>query len=187
MDFLPYSIYQKKILINLVLIPPIFECKHINWNHHHQQVSNVYNIFLCPILSFDSLPPFISILPVTILQSPVLHQIHNSLYPCLLRSPSSFPPIWNPLQTSHWQSIFSRPPHVLTIALVYFPQIDKLNYSATVKQAVACAPVTRRARGRSPVGTSFLGGLFSEFILTCKTECQETLGPEGLRISFGQS
>ena len=51
-------------------------------------------------------------LTVPILQSPVLHQIHNSLYPCLLMSPFSFPPICNPLQTSHWQSIFSHPLHM---------------------------------------------------------------------------
>ena len=42
------------------------------------------------------------------------------------------------------------------------------NYLAVV-QAVACAPVTQRARVRSPVGTSFLGEVFSGFFLTRKT------------------
>ena len=30
-----------------------------------------------------------------------------------------------------------------------------------MEQAVKCAPVTQRTRVRSPVGTSFLGGVFS--------------------------
>ena len=41
--------------------------------------------------------------------------------------------------------------------------------STAVVQAVACAPVTQQARVRSPVGTSFLGEVFSGFFLTCKT------------------
>ena len=93
-------------------IPQFVGLNNFHYIYHHQQVCNVYNIFLCPVLSFDSLLSFISILPVTILKSPVFHQIHKSLYQCLLRSPCSFPPIWNPLQTSHWQSIFSHPLHI---------------------------------------------------------------------------
>ena len=47
---------------------------------------------------------------------------------------------------------------------------EKLYVSFTaVGQAVACAPVTQRARVRSPVGTSFLGGVFSGFFLNYKT------------------
>ena len=38
-----------------------------------------------------------------------------------------------------------------------------------VEQVVACALVTQRARVRSPVGTGFLGEVFSGFFLTCKT------------------
>ena len=38
-----------------------------------------------------------------------------------------------------------------------------------VEQVVACALVTQRARVRSPVGTSFLGEVFSGVFLTCKT------------------
>ena len=38
-----------------------------------------------------------------------------------------------------------------------------------VGQAVACAPVTQRARVRIPIGKSFLGEIFSGFFLTCKT------------------
>ena len=57
--------------------------------------------------------------------------------------------------------------------------------STAVEQVVAYALVTQRARVRSPVGTGFLGEVFSGFFLTCKT-CQETLGPQGPRISFGR-
>ena len=38
-----------------------------------------------------------------------------------------------------------------------------------MEQVVACALVTQRARVRSPVGTSFLGEVFSGFFLTGKT------------------
>ena len=38
-----------------------------------------------------------------------------------------------------------------------------------VEQVVECALVTQRARVRSPVGTGFLGEVFSGFFLTCKT------------------
>ena len=38
-----------------------------------------------------------------------------------------------------------------------------LQSSTAVEQAVACAPVTQRARVRSPVGTSFLGEVFQGF------------------------
>ena len=41
--------------------------------------------------------------------------------------------------------------------------------STAVGQVVACAPVMQRAWVRSPVGTSFLGEVFSGFFLTCKT------------------
>ena len=41
--------------------------------------------------------------------------------------------------------------------------------STAVEQVVACALVTQRVRVRSPVGTSFLGAVFSGFFLTCKT------------------
>ena len=41
--------------------------------------------------------------------------------------------------------------------------------STAVEQVVACALITQRARVRSPVGTSFLGEVFSGFFLTCKT------------------
>ena len=57
--------------------------------------------------------------------------------------------------------------------------------STVVEQVIACALVTQRAWIRSPVGTGFLGEVFSGFFLTCKT-CQETFGPQGPRISFGR-
>ena len=40
-------------------------------------------------------------------------------------------------------------------------------------QTVACAPVTQQVRVRSPVGTSFLGEVFSGFFLTCKTNVRK--------------
>ena len=45
--------------------------------------------------------------------------------------------------------------------------------STSVGQAVACMSVTQRARVRSPVGTSFLGEIFSGFFLTCKTNVRK--------------
>ena len=41
--------------------------------------------------------------------------------------------------------------------------------STAVGQAVACAPVTQRARVRAPVGTCFLGEVYFRVFLTCKT------------------
>ena len=43
----------------------------------------------------------------------------------------------------------------------------------TVEQVVACALVTQRARVRFPVGTYFLGEVFSVFFLTCKTNVRK--------------
>ena len=51
-------------------------------------------------------------------------------------------------------------------------------------QVVACAPVTQRARVRSPVGTSFLGEVFRGF----SSPVRQMLGSfrlQGPRISFG--
>ena len=48
-----------------------------------------------------------------------------------------------------------------------------IRLSTAVEQVVACALVTQRARVRSPVGTGFLGEVFSEFFLTCKTNVPE--------------
>ena len=47
--------------------------------------------------------------------------------------------------------------------------------STAVEQVVTCAPVTQPARVRFPVGTSFL-----------QNKCQEVLGPQVPRISFGR-
>ena len=38
---------------------------------------------------------------------------------------------------------------------------------------------------RSPVGTSFLGEIFSGFFFTCKTNVRKLLAPMAPRISFG--
>ena len=40
--------------------------------------------------------------------------------------------------------------------------------STAVEQVIACALVGQRARVRSPVGTNFLGEVFSGFFLSCK-------------------
>ena len=48
-----------------------------------------------------------------------------------------------------------------------------LEMSTAVEQVVACALVTQRTRVRSPVGTSFLGEVFSGFFLTCKTNVRK--------------
>ena len=45
-----------------------------------------------------------------------------------------------------------------------------------MEQAVAYAPVTQRARVRSPVGTRILGEVFSGFSLRCKTNAKN-FGP----------
>ena len=42
-----------------------------------------------------------------------------------------------------------------------------------VEQTVACAPVTQRARVRSPVGICFLMKFFSGFFLTCKSNVRK--------------
>ena len=58
--------------------------------------------------------------------------------------------------------------------------------STAVEKTVACARVMSRTRVRSPVGASFLGEVYSGFFFTCKTKCQEALGPQGSRISPGR-
>ena len=55
--------------------------------------------------------------------------------------------------------------------------------STAVGQAVACMPVMQQARIRSPVGTSFLGEVFSGVFLTCKT-MSGSFRPQGPGISF---
>ena len=56
--------------------------------------------------------------------------------------------------------------------------VNQCNHNITktvtaVGQAVACAPVTQRARVRSLIGTSFLGEVFLGFFLTCKTNVRK--------------
>ena len=58
-----------------------------------------------------------------------------------------------------------------------------LNLSTTVEQAVGCAPVTQRARVRSR--GQFLGWVFFGVFPHLYDKCQEALGPQGPRISFG--
>ena len=47
-----------------------------------------------------------------------------------------------------------------------------------VGQAEACAPVTQRARVRTPVGTDFLGEVFSGFFLPCKANVGKLSAPK---------
>ena len=57
---------------------------------------------------------------------------------------------------------------------VYSTKIIKFwQLSTAVEQAVAWAPVAHRARVRFPVGTCFLGEVFSGFFLTCKTNVRK--------------
>ena len=49
--------------------------------------------------------------------------------------------------------------------------------STAVEQVVACALVTQRARVRYPVGTGFLGEVFSGFFLACKTNVRKLSAP----------
>ena len=58
-------------------------------------------------------------------------------------------------------------------------QLIILEPSTAMGQAVACAPGTQRAGVPSPVGTSFLGEVFSVVFLIYKNKCQEALGPHG--------
>ena len=51
-------------------------------------------------------------------------------------------------------------------------------WSTAVEQAVACALVTQRARVRSPVGTGFLGEVFSGVFLICKTNVGKLQAPK---------
>ena len=44
-----------------------------------------------------------------------------------------------------------------------------IELSTTVGRAVSCMPIMQQAPVQSPVGTSFLGEVFSRFFLTCKT------------------
>ena len=48
-----------------------------------------------------------------------------------------------------------------------------ITMSTTVEQVVACALVTQRARVRSPVGTGYLGEVFSGFFLTYKANLRK--------------
>ena len=50
--------------------------------------------------------------------------------------------------------------------------------STAVGQAASCAPVTQRARVRSPVGTGFLHEVFSVFFLTYKTNVGKLYAPK---------
>ena len=47
-----------------------------------------------------------------------------------------------------------------------------------MEQVIACTLVTQRARVRSPVGTGFLGEVFSGFFLTCKTNVRKLQAPK---------
>ena len=69
------------------------------------------------------------------------------------------------------------PPDKVTLSEYEYNDEDA--ESTAVEQVVACALVTQRARVRSPV---ILGEVFFGVF---PHECQEALGPQGPRISFG--
>ena len=52
-------------------------------------------------------------------------------------------------------------------------EFNTFKMSTAAEQAVACSPVAQWARVRSPVGTSFLGEVFSGFFLTCKSNVRK--------------
>ena len=54
--------------------------------------------------------------------------------------------------------------------------------STAVEQVVAFSLVMQRARVRSPVGTGFLGEVFSGFFLTCKTNVRKLQAPRSPNI-----
>ena len=79
-----------------------------------------------------------------------------------------------------WLMIFTIQPRYLLHHFSVFRNINSINnykiwrlYQSEVHHCGAGAPVTHRARVRSPVGTSFLGELFSEFFLTCQTNVRK--------------
>ena len=59
--------------------------------------------------------------------------------------------------------------YILHYITLHHTIIITIHESTAVGQSAACAPVTQRARVRSPVGTSFMGEVFTGFFLTCKT------------------
>ena len=66
----------------------------------------------------------------------------------------------------HW---FTPPVLPTTTNLIPYTTL----WSTAVEQVVACALVMQQAQVRSPVGTSFLGEVFSGFFLTCKTNVRK--------------
>ena len=65
-----------------------------------------------------------------------------------------------------------------TFFLLFFFNLLIVSSSTAVEQVVACALVTQRARVRSPVGTGFLGEVFSGFFLTCQTNVRKLKAPK---------
>ena len=58
-------------------------------------------------------------------------------------------------------------------------ELDFRNLTPTaVEQVVACALITQQARVRSPVGTSYLGEVFSGFFLTRKPNVGKLQAPK---------
>ena len=70
----------------------------------------------------------------------------------------------------------------LCIRLLFLVYVE----STAVGLVVACAPVMQRARVRSPVGTSFLGEVFSGFSSPVR-QMSGSFRPQGPRISLGHN
>ena len=62
---------------------------------------------------------------------------------------------------------------IVIIMIILMIIIPTIMMPTAVEQAVACTPVTQRARVRYPVGTSFLGEFFFRFFLTFKTNVRK--------------
>ena len=87
---------------------------------------------------------------------------------------------------SLWINVFKRSssnPKGLHEWVALMSKQSSLKWESTaVGQVVACMPVTQRAQVWSPVGTSFLGEVFSGFFLTCKTNIGKLRPPRSPNI-----
>ena len=64
--------------------------------------------------------------------------------------------------------------YTFSFTVIYPPQCRTyIPWDLQHKYLLVSVLVTQRARVRSPVGTSFLGEVFSEFFLTCKTNVRK--------------
>ena len=72
-------------------------------------------------------------------------------------------------------------PGLVSLSMLTQPPRKPTRKSTAVDQAVGCAPVTQRARVRSPVGTSFLGEVYRGFSSLVR-QIREALSPRSPNI-----